>query len=117
MAWIDLPLKNITFGFFEPNPTTATVSVAPADLLMFRYKILAKDTVAVDFRINKAFFKPATVAAAGVTMALTVPFSSVYIPPIGNPSTFNDGGQSYSNDCIIAVDPGGLLHVPAASRS
>jgi hypothetical protein len=45
-------------------------------------------------------------------MELTVPFASVYVPAIGVPSTFNDGGQTYSNDCILAPDPGGVVHEP-----
>lgn len=112
MAWIDLPTGKIKFGFFAANPATATVSVAPSDLLLFRYKILGTDTVVVDFKVSKAFFKPANVVASGVTMELTVPFASVYFPAIGVPSTFNDGGQTYSNDCIIAPDPGGVVHEP-----
>ena len=44
---------------------------------------------------------------------LSVPFGSVYFPIIGNPSSFMDGGQTYSNDCIIAPDPGGVAHAPA----
>ncbi len=112
MAWIDVPIKNITFGLFEPNPATATVSVTASNLLLFRYKLLAKDTVVLDFRIGKAFFTPSTVVASGVTMELNVPFASVYVPAIGSPSSFNDGGQTYSNDCVIANDPGGVAHEP-----
>jgi hypothetical protein len=112
MAWVNLPVTNITFGLFEANPATATVSVAPSDLALFRYKILGTDTVVVDFRIRKAFFNPTTVVASGVTMALKVPFAGVYVPPIGSPSSFNDGGQTYSNDCVLALDPGGVAHAP-----
>jgi hypothetical protein len=113
MAWVNIPLKDIKFGLFEPSPATATVSVAAADLLLFRYKRLGKDTVIVDFRINKAFFKPQNIAAAsGITMELKVPFGSVYFPAIGNPSSFFDKGQTYSNDCVIALDPGSVAHVP-----
>ncbi|HZT77135.1 MAG TPA: hypothetical protein VFA27_10785 [Vicinamibacterales bacterium] len=112
MAWVDLPIKSIKFGFFEPNPTTATVSVAQSDLRLFRYKMIGTDTVVVDFRIGKAFFNPSNVVASGITMELTVPFASVYVPAIGTPSSFNDGGQTYSNDCILALDPGGVAHAP-----
>jgi hypothetical protein len=45
MAWIDLPIGKIKFGFFAANPATATVSVAASDLMLFRYKILGTDTV------------------------------------------------------------------------
>ena len=45
-------------------------------------------------------------------MELSVPLGSVYFPAIGNPSSFNDVGQTYTNDCVIAPDPGSVLHVP-----
>jgi hypothetical protein len=112
MAWVDIPINHITFGLFEPSSPTATVSVAPQDLLLFRYKLLEKDTVVVDFRINKAFLKPTTAGASGITMELSVPFGSVYFPAIGNPGAFFDKGQTYSNDCVIAQDPGSFAHVP-----
>lgn len=112
MAWVDIPISRIKFGLFEPSPASATVTVAPADRLLFRYKLLGADTVVVDFRIAKAFFKPTTAAASGITMELTVPFGSVFFPAIGSPSSFNDAGQTYTNDCVIAVDPGGVAHVP-----
>jgi hypothetical protein len=111
MAWVNVPLNRIAFGLFEPNPTSATVSVAAADLLLFRYKLAGTDTVTVDFRIGKAFLKPTSAAASGITMTLKVPFSSVYVPAIGSPSSFMDAGQTYSNDCIIALDPGSINHV------
>jgi len=112
MAWTNIPLSNITFGLFTgSSPAGATVNVAAADLLMFRYKLLASDTLCVDFRIGKAFFNPSTAAVAGITMALNIPFGSVHFPSIGSPSSFNDGGQTYANDCVIAQDPGGLAHV------
>jgi hypothetical protein len=112
MAWVDVPISHIKFGLFEPSPATSTVTVAPADLLLFRYKLLSPDTVVVDFRIGKAFFHTATAGASGITMELKVPFSSVYFPAIGSPSSFMDGGQTYTNDCVIAIDPGSIQHVP-----
>jgi hypothetical protein len=112
MAWLDLPINHIKFGLFEPSPATATVTVAPADLLLFRYKRSGTDTVTVDFRIAKAFFKPTNAVASGITMELSVPFGSVYFPAIGNPSSFFDAGQTYTNDCVIALDPGSIAHVP-----
>jgi hypothetical protein len=111
MAWVDVPITHIKFGLFPASPS-ATVTVAPADLLLFRYKLLSPDTVVIDFRIGKAFFKPTNASAEGITMELTVPFGSVYFPAIGSPSTFNDAGQTYSNDCVIALDPGGVAHDP-----
>jgi hypothetical protein len=36
MAWLDIPINHIKFGLFEPSPASATVTVAPADLLLFR---------------------------------------------------------------------------------
>jgi hypothetical protein len=110
MAWTDVPLSRITFGLFTGSTAGATVSVAAADLLLCRYKVLARDTLVVDFRIGKAFFSPTTAAVSGITMELDIPFSSVHFPALGNPSSFNDGGQSYSNDCVIALDPGGIPH-------
>ncbi len=112
MAWVDIPINHITFGLFEPSQPTATVSVAPVDLLLFRYKLLEKDTVVVDFRINKAFFNPTNAGASGITMELSVPFGSVYFPAVGNPGSFFDKGQTYTNDCVIAQDPGSFAHVP-----
>jgi hypothetical protein len=112
MAWLDLPINHITFRLFEPSPANATVTVAPADLLLFRYKLSGADTVTMDFRIKKAFFQPRTAAASGITMELSVPFGSVYFPAIGNPSSFFDTGQTYTNDCVIALDPGSVAHVP-----
>jgi hypothetical protein len=111
MAWVDIPINHINFGLFEPSSPAATVSVAPVDLLLFRYKLLEKDTVVVDFRINKAFFKPSNAGAAGVTMELHVPFGSVHFPAIGVPGSFFDKGQTYSNDCVIAQDPGSFAHI------
>ena len=76
MAWVDIPINRITFRLFEPSPSTATVSVAAADLLLFRYKRFGTDTVTIDFRIGKAFFKPTTAAASGITMELSVPLAA-----------------------------------------
>ena len=113
MAWTKIPLSLIAFGLFSGSTPGATVNVAAADLLLYRYKKLSADTLVVDFRIGKAFFNPSTAAVAGITMELDIPYSSIHFPALGNPSSFNDGGQSYSNDCVIASDPGGLAHVPA----
>jgi hypothetical protein len=111
MAWTNIPLNHITFGLFSgSSPANATVSVTAADLLMFRYKKLANDTIVVDFRIGKAFFSPSNAGVTGITMELNIPFSSVHFSNIGNPSSFNDGGQTYSNDCVIALDPGSLAY-------
>lgn len=112
MAWIDIPLGHITFGLFDGSSPGATVSVAPTDLKLFRYKAITRDTVVVDFRILKAFFQPSNAAVAGITIELSVPFSSVYFPGLGSPSSFMDAGQSYTNDCVIAIDPGSLAHIP-----
>lgn len=112
MAWIDIPLSHITFGLFEANPATATVSVAASDLLMFRYKELTSDTLVIDFKISKIFLNPRNTVASGITMELNIPFHSVHFPGIGTPSSFFDTGQTYSNDCVIAIDPGSLQHVP-----
>jgi hypothetical protein len=111
MAWIDIPLSQITFGLFTGSSAGATVSVAAADLKLCRYKVLSRDTIIVDFRIGKAFFTPSNAAVAGITMELNIPFSSIFFPALGVPSSFNDGGQTYSNDCVIAQDPGGIPHV------
>lgn len=111
MAWTNIPLSQITFGLFSGSSPGATVSVAAADLLMCRYKVLSRDTITVDFRIGKAFFNPANAGVSGITMELKIPFSSVFFPAIGAPNVFNDGGQTYSNDCVIALDPGGIPHV------
>ena len=113
MAWTNIPLTHITFGLFSGSTPGAAVTVAAADLLLFRYKKLSADTLVVDFRIGKAFFNPSNAAVSGITMELAIPFSSVHFPALGSPSSFNDGGQSYSNDCVIASDPGSLAHVPA----
>jgi hypothetical protein len=112
MAWVDIPISHINFALFEPSPAGATVAVAPGDLLLYRYKLVAPDTVVIDFRVGKAFFTPKAASASGITMELNVPFGSVYFPAIGAPSSFNDGGQTYSNDCVIAQDPGGVDHDP-----
>jgi len=112
MAWLNIPINHITFALFEPSPANATVTVAKADLLLFRYKRFGKDTVTMDFRIKKAFFQPMNAVASGITMELKVPFGSVYFPAIGNPASFFDTGQTYTNDCVIAIDPGSVAHVP-----
>jgi len=112
MAWIDIPISHIAFGLFVGSSPGATVSVAPADLKLFRYKAIGNDTVIVDFRIAKAFFHPSNAAVAGITMELSVPFSSAFFPGLGSPNSFMDAGQSYTNDCVIAIDPGSLAHVP-----
>jgi hypothetical protein len=113
MAWIDIPYTHITFGVFVGSTAGATVHVAAADLLMCRYKALGPDTLALDVRVGKAFFKPATAAITGITMELAIPpYNSVFFPPLGAPNPFMDAGQTYSNDCIIAIDPGSISHVP-----
>jgi hypothetical protein len=112
MAWVDIHINHITFGLFEPSPAAATVTVAPADLLLCRYKLSGADTVTLDFRIKKAFLQPTTAVASGITMELSVPFGSVYFPALGTPSSFFDTGQTYTNDCVIALDPGSIAHVP-----
>ena len=112
MAWVDIPISHINFALLEPSPAGATVAVAPVDLLLCRYKLVAPDTVVIDFRVGKAFFTPTTAVASGITMELNVPFGSVHFPAIGTPSSFNDAGQTYSNDCVIAQDPGGVAHDP-----
>lgn len=113
MAWIDIPYNKITFDVFTGSTPGATVTVKKPDLLLCRYKALAADTLGLDFRIGKAFFKPTTAAITGITMELSIPpYTSVYFPPLGAPNSFMDQGQSYSNDCIIAIDPGSISHVP-----
>jgi hypothetical protein len=112
MAWTDIPLSHINFGLFEANPASATVSVAAGDLLLFRYKELSRDTLIVDFKISKIFFNPRNAAASGITMELKIPYGSVHFPSVGSPSSFFDTGQTYSNDCVIAIDPGSINHVP-----
>lgn len=112
MAWIDIPISRVAFALFAGSSPGATVSVAPADLTLLRYKAITTDTVVVDFRIAKAFFTPSTAAVSGITMALNVPFGSVFFPGLGSPNPFMDAGQSYTNDCVIAIDPGSVAHVP-----
>jgi hypothetical protein len=112
MAWIDIPISHITFGLFAGSAAGATVTVAPGDLKLCRYRAIASDTVVVDFRIAKAFFHPTSAAVSGITMELTVPFGSVFFPGLGSPNPFMDAGQSYTNDCVIAIDPGSIAHVP-----
>jgi hypothetical protein len=112
MAWINIPIGHIAFGLFVGSSPGATVTVAPADLKLFRYKAINPDTVIVDFRIAKAFFHPADAAVTGITMELSVPFGSVFFPALGSPNPFMDAGQSYTNDCVIAIDPGSIQHVP-----
>jgi hypothetical protein len=36
----------------------------------------------------------------------------VYFPALGTPDPFMDAGQTYTNDCVIAIDPGSIQHVP-----
>lgn len=112
MAWTDIPLSHISFGLFEANPGSAAVSVAASDLLLFRYKELSHDTLIVDFKISKIFLNPRNAAASGITMELNIPYRSVHFPAIGNPGSFFDTGQTYSNDCVIAIDPGSINHIP-----
>jgi len=112
MAWTNVPLGDITFGLFSGSTAAATVTVAAIDLQLFRYKKLSPDTITVDFRIGKAFIKPTNAAVTGFTMELKIPFSSIYFPNLGAPSSFFDAGQTYSNDCAIALDPGSLSYVP-----
>jgi hypothetical protein len=75
MSWTDIPPGHVTFGVFAGSAAGASVAVAPADLTFLRYKLLANDTVVVDFRIAKAFFTPRTAVITGVTMELSVPFT------------------------------------------
>jgi hypothetical protein len=110
MAWTDIPLSHITFGLFTGSTPGATITVAAAELQLCRYKIIDHDTAVIDVKIGKAYFQPANAAVTGITLTLNVPFSSVYFPSIGPPNSFNDEGLTYTNDCIIAFDPGGLQH-------
>jgi hypothetical protein len=112
MAWIDIPANHITFGLFVGSSAGATVAVAPADVKLFRYKAFNNDSVVLDFRVAKAFFNPSNAAVTGITMELTVPFGSVFFPGLGAPNSFMDAGQSYTNDCVVAVDPGSFAHIP-----
>ena len=110
MSWTDIPLSHVTFGVFVGSSAGATVAVAPADLKFLRYKLIAADTVVVDFRIAKAFFTPTTATITGITMELSVPFTCPYFPTLGAPNFFMDAGQSYSNDCVLVPDPGSPTH-------
>jgi hypothetical protein len=112
MAWTDIPHSHVTFGVFTGSSAGATVAVAPADLKFLRYKLIAADTVVVDFRIAKAFFTPAAAVITGITMDLSVPFTCPYFPVLGAPNVFMDAGQSYSNDCVLVPDPGSPTHTP-----
>jgi hypothetical protein len=112
MAWTDIPASHITFGLFTGSAAGASVAVAPADVKLFRYKALENDTVIVDFRVGRAFFTPAAAAVTGITMELNVPFGSVFFPALGAPNPFMDAGQSFTNDCVVAVDPGSFAHIP-----
>ena len=112
MSWIDVPPSHVTFGVFTGSSAGATVAVAPSDLTFLRYKLISADTVVVDFRITKAFFTPATAVITGITMDLSVPFTTPYFPALGAPNFFMDAGQSYSNDCVLVPDPGSPTHKP-----
>src|SRR5262252_1572779 len=112
MSWTDIPHSHVTFGVFVGSSAGATVAVAPADLTFLRYKLVAADTAVVDFRISKAFFTPRTAVITGITMELSVPFTAPYFAGLGAPSSFMDGGQSYSNDCVLVPDPGSPTHTP-----
>jgi hypothetical protein len=111
MSWIDIPPSHVTFGVFTGSSATA-VAVAPGDLAFLRYKLISADTAVVDFRITKAFFTPTAAVVTGITMELSVPFTCPYFPALGAPSNFMDGGQSYSNDCVLVPDPGSPTHNP-----
>lgn len=112
MSWIDIPAPHVTFGLFVGSSAGATVSVAPAEVKLFRYKAIGTDTVVVDFRIGRAFFTPSNAGVTGITMELAVPFGSVFFASLGAPNSFMDEGQSYTNDCVVAVDPGSFAHIP-----
>jgi hypothetical protein len=112
MAWTDIPLSRVTFGVFPSSTAGAAVTVAATDLKFLRYKLIAPDTVVVAFRINKAFFTPPTAVITGITMELSVPFTSPYFATLGAPNVFMDGGQSFSNDCVLVPDPGSPTHKP-----
>jgi hypothetical protein len=112
MAWTDIPYSDVTFGLFVGSTAGATVTVAAADFKLCRYKVLDNDTMTIDVRLGKASFTPATAAVTGITMALKLPYGTPYFPPLGAPNAFMDSGQTYSNDCILAIDPGSLHHAP-----
>ena len=112
MAWTDIPPGHVTFGTFAGSTAGATVAVAPGDLTFLRYKLVARDTAVIDFRIAKAFFTPSTAVITGITMQLSVPFAAPYFPALGTPNFFMDAGQSYSNDCVLVPDPGSPTHKP-----
>jgi hypothetical protein len=109
MSWTDIPASHVTFGVFGGSSAGAAVAVAPADLKLLRYKLVA-DTVVIDFRIGKAFFTPTTATITGITMELMVPFAAPYFSALGSPTISMDGGQSYSNSCVLVPDPGSPQH-------
>ena len=45
-------------------------------------------------------------------MTLKVPYGTPYFPALGTPNSLMDDGQTYSNDCLLAIDPGSLQHAP-----
>jgi hypothetical protein len=112
MSWTDIPPTHVAFGLFVGSSAGATIAVAPTDLTFLRYKLIAPDTVVVDFRIAKAFFTPNTAVITGITMELSVPFTSPHFSVLGTPNFFMDAGQSYSNDCVLVPDPGSPTHTP-----
>lgn len=110
MSWTDIPASHVTFGVFDSSSAGATVAVAPGDLKFLRYQLVAPNTAVIDFRIGKAFFTPKTATITGITMELTVPFTAPYFSVLGSPGFFMDGGQSYSNSCVLVPDPGSPQH-------
>ena len=108
----DVPFSDVTFGLFVGSTAGATVTVAAADFKLCRYKVLDNDTMTIDVRLGKASFTPTTAAVTGITMALKVPYSTPAFPALGAPGSFMDQGQTYSNDCLLAIDPGSLNHAP-----
>lgn len=112
MAWTDVPFSDVTFGLFADSTPGATVTVAAADFKLCRYKVLDNDTMTIDVRLGKASFTPTAASVTGITMALKVPYTAHYFSTLGAPGSFMDQGQTYSNDCILAIDPGSLDHRP-----
>jgi hypothetical protein len=112
MSWTDIPASHVTFGVFTGSTAGASVAVAATDLTFLRYKLIARDTAVVDFRIAKAFFTPNTAVITGITLELSVPFTAPYFSGLGTPGYFMDAGQSYSNTCVLVPDPGSPTHKP-----
>ena len=107
MAWQNIPINHINFGplrtltgrcdgYCRPRGSAA------CSLQRFPGRTPSPST----FGSRRRFSSRRTSAPQGSRWSCRFPLAASTFRSIGNPSSFFDAGQTYSNDCVLALDPG-----------